>query len=109
MGFLATGAAAGDVSACSFMREPTSCKPAPPMPNLTEAITTWHGHLSRKTASSVMALKRGRLRAFTLRWIWRPSMDAATALYNVIERGRYGTQMAAYGVDEGGVLSAKQY
>jgi len=35
------------------------------------------------------------------------SMDA-TALYNVIERGRYGTQMAAYGVDEGGVLSQAQ-
>jgi cbb3-type cytochrome c oxidase subunit III len=33
------------------------------------------------------------------------TMDADT-LAKVIERGRYGTQMAAYGVDEGGILSA---
>ncbi len=35
------------------------------------------------------------------------SMDADT-LYRTIERGRYNTQMAAYGVDEGGVLSSSQ-
>jgi len=35
------------------------------------------------------------------------SMDALT-LYKTIDRGRYGTQMAAYGVDEGGVLSQSQ-
>lgn len=35
------------------------------------------------------------------------SMEAES-LYKVIERGRYGTQMAAYGIDEGGVLSQTQ-
>ena len=35
------------------------------------------------------------------------SMDASE-LYKVIDRGRYGTQMAAYGIDEGGVLSQTQ-
>ena len=42
-----------------------------------------------------------------------PSLSAAagmdaTELYKVIERGRYGTQMAAYGVDEGGVFTQSQ-
>ena len=31
-----------------------------------------------------------------------------TELYRVIERGRYATQMAAYGIDEGGILSQSQ-
>lgn len=35
------------------------------------------------------------------------SMDEIE-LYRVIERGRYDTQMAAYGIDEGGVLSTAQ-
>lgn len=35
------------------------------------------------------------------------AMDADT-LHKVIERGRYGTQMAAYGIDENGMLSATQ-
>jgi len=35
------------------------------------------------------------------------SMDA-DMLTKTIERGRYGTQMAAYGIDEGGMLSATQ-
>lgn len=35
------------------------------------------------------------------------TMDA-DALYKTIERGRYDTQMAPYGLDEGGVLSAAQ-
>lgn len=35
------------------------------------------------------------------------TMDADT-LSKVIERGRYGTQMAAFGIDEGGILSASQ-
>lgn len=35
------------------------------------------------------------------------SMDPAE-LYKVIERGRYGTQMAAYGIDEGGVFNQVQ-
>lgn len=42
-----------------------------------------------------------------------PALDVAAAmdadtLYKVIERGRYGTQMAAYGSDEGGVFSQAQ-
>lgn len=35
------------------------------------------------------------------------SMDDET-LYKTIERGRFNTQMAAYGIDEGGILSASQ-
>ncbi len=35
------------------------------------------------------------------------SMDAQT-LYSTIERGRYNTGMAAFGVDEGGILSGMQ-
>jgi mono/diheme cytochrome c family protein len=35
------------------------------------------------------------------------TMDEET-LFNTIERGRYNTQMAAYGIDEGGILSASQ-
>lgn len=35
------------------------------------------------------------------------SMDAQT-VYNTIERGRYNTAMAAFGVDEGGILSGMQ-
>lgn len=42
-----------------------------------------------------------------------PSLSAASAmdeltLYRTIERGRYDTQMAAYGADEGGILSNAQ-
>jgi mono/diheme cytochrome c family protein len=42
-----------------------------------------------------------------------PALDVAASmdedmLYKTIERGRYGTQMAAYGIDEGGVLSQSQ-
>lgn len=42
-----------------------------------------------------------------------PALNTAAALdetelYRVIERGRYGTQMAAYGRDEGGILSQTQ-
>jgi mono/diheme cytochrome c family protein len=42
-----------------------------------------------------------------------PALDAVaamdeTTLYRTIERGRYDTQMAAYGIDEGGILSAAQ-
>ncbi len=35
------------------------------------------------------------------------TMDEET-LFKVIERGRYSTQMAAYGIDEGGILSTSQ-
>lgn len=42
-----------------------------------------------------------------------PALDAAAGLdedtlTKTIERGRYGTQMAAYGIDEGGMLSQAQ-
>lgn len=42
-----------------------------------------------------------------------PALDVAAtmdadSLYKTIERGRYSTQMAAYGIDEGGILSQSQ-